>query len=412
MALTVVSCDKGDDTPAPEKQQGSFIIVATSGEASYLLQTGDLTKGEMTIENSGLETDNGTEWEFNSSKYLYRLQYNQGNPGIVSSYILNASEELEERGIANEIRSRFTTHGSYGKYIVMAAAVATDTKDGSNNPAQGVTFSYIHAEAHMMETKTIVTENFLGNGEYVTFSGVADINGKIFTAVCPVGLSAYGAAKTGASSYSGTHYTDSVWIAVFDDISFTNPRIIRDDRLSYATTRFRSQYYTNLAVDDRQNLYVFSSAYENDKTTKPSGVLRINAGTETFDPNFFVDIEAASGGHHVCKPYYITGDYFLLQMYTNPNVIESNASAPIAYRLAIFNAASKSFTWVTGLPDVSAIGSLGKKAAVSNGVIYLPVVTTDGKQPAIYGINPATATASRGVVVTCTGIAATGILRN
>jgi hypothetical protein len=399
-----------------ENPQGSFIVVATSGEASYLLQSGDLTTGELTIVNSGLETDNGTEWIFNSNKYLYRLVYNQGNAGLTSSYVLNAGGQIEKRGIENEIRSRFTTHGSYGRYVVTAAAVATDTKDAAGNPAQGVTFTCIDASAQTLATQTLVTENLLGNGEYVTFSGIAEANGKLYTAVCPLGVSAYGAANGAGSASTVTAYPDSVWIAVFDNTNFASPssshrvpRIIRDDRLSYATTRFRSQYYDNLAVDDRQNLYVFSCAYER-TTTKKSGMLRINSGTETFDPSFFFDIEAASGGRKLCRPFYIAGDYFLLQLYTAPGAPVSSSSAPVAQKLAIFDAAGKTFRWVTGLPDVENIGSFSKKTAVDNGKIHIAVVTADGNQPAIYAIDPATATATKGMAVTCTGIAALGRL--
>jgi hypothetical protein len=412
-ALTLfaaASCDSNDDnTPVAEEPKGSNIIVATSDEASYLLQTDDLTQGELTIVNSGLETDNGTEWEFNSNRYLYRLQYNQGNAGTSSSYILNADGKIEERSIAVEIRSRFTTHGSFGKYVVTAAAVATDTKDDAGNAAQGVTFTYIDAEQQTLATKTVVTENFLGNGEYVTFSGIAEVGGKLFTAVCPIGVSEYGAGKGYGSgvAYSGTAFPDSVWIAIFDDTSFTNPRIVRDSRLGYATTRFRSQYYTNLAVDDADNLYVFSSAYE-DGTTRPSGVLRIRSGAETFDPSFFFNIEEAAGGRHLYKVFYIAKDYFLLQLYTvagKPSAVGSDARV-----MAVFNAADLSLRYVTGLPEVDNIGSFGKKTVTENGVIFIPVVTTDGSQPAIYSIDHETATASRGVVVTSASIAATGKL--
>ncbi|MDR1814580.1 MAG: DUF4374 domain-containing protein [Tannerella sp.] len=428
--IAVTSCDMDDnnDAPAADEPVGAYIIVATSDEASYILQSADLTKGELTIVNSGLETDNGTEWEFNSDRYLYRLQYNQGNAGTSSSYILNADGQIEERSIAVEIRSRFTTHGSFGKYVVTAAAVATDTKDEAGNAAQGVTFTYIDAEQQTLATKTIVTENFLGNGEYVTFSGVAEVGGKLFTAICPLGVSDYGAARgfgggsgsdSGSGSgdgsasgsgaaYSGTAFPDSVWIAVFDNTSFSNPRIIRDSRLGYATTRFRSQYYTNLAVDDADNLYVFSSAYEAE-TTRPSGVLRIKSGAETFDPSFFFDIEQAAEGRHLYKVFYIAKDYFLLQLYTvagKPSAVGSDARV-----LAIFNAADLSLRYVTGLPAVENIGSFGKKTIVENDVIFIPVVTTDGSQPAIYVIDPATAVASRGTVVTCTGIGAVGKLR-
>jgi hypothetical protein len=300
---------------------------------------------------------------------------------------------------------------------VTAAAVATDTKDAAGNPAQGVTFTCIDAAAQTLATQTLVTENLLGNGEYVTFSGIAEADGKLFTAVCPLGVSAYGAANGAGGASTVTAYPDSVWIAVFDNTNFASPssshrapRIIRDDRLRYATTRFRSQYYDNLAVDDRQNLYVFSCAYES-TTGKPSGVLRINSGTETFDPSFFFDIEAASGGHKLCRPFYIAGDCFLLQMYTAPGAPVSTSSAPAAAKLAIFDAAGKTFRWVTGLPDVDNIGSFSKKTAVDNGKIHIALATVDGAQPAVYAIDPATARATKGTAVTCTGIAALGKLK-
>ncbi|MDR1403275.1 MAG: DUF4374 domain-containing protein [Tannerellaceae bacterium] len=407
-----MSCDKKDnpveDPVEDPLEKPEFVIVATSDEASYLLQTDDLTQGELTIVNSGLETDNGTEWEFNSSKYLYRLQYNQGNAGTSSSYVLNSNGQLEERSIAVEIRSRFTTHGSYGKYVVTAAAAATDTKDDAGNAAQGVTFTYIDAEAQTLATKTVVTENFLDNGEYVTFSGIAEANGKLYTAVCPLGVSTYGAANGAGEVRSGTGFPDNVWIAVFDNTDFTNPRIISDSRLSYATSRFRSQYYTNLAVDDRDNVYVFSSAYDAN-TTKPSGVLRIKAGADAFDPDFFFNIEQAAGGRHLYKVFYISGDYFLLQMYSDA-VQPSAAESGNEKKLAIFDAANLSFRWVTGIPAEENIGSFSKKVAAYDGKAYIAVVPTDGSQPAIYYIDAATATAAKGTVVTCTGIVAAGKL--
>jgi hypothetical protein len=409
ICLFAASCDENNDNPEPEPVvKPEFVIVATSDEASYLLQTGDLTQGALTIVNSGLETDNGTEWEFNGNKYLYRLQYNQGNAGTSSSYVLNADGQIEERSIAVEIRSRFTTHGSFGKYVVTAAAGATDTKDAADNPAQGVTFTYIDAEAQTLATKTVVAEDFLGNGEYVTFSGIAEANGKLYTAVCPLGVSAYGAANGAGEVRSGAAYPDNVWIAVYDNTNFTNPRIISDNRLSYATSRFRSQYYTNLAVDDRDNVYVFSSAYDAN-TSKPSGVLRIKAGTDAFDPDFFFNIEQAAGGRHLYKVFYVAGDYFLLQMYSDA-VKPSAATSGNEKKLAIFDAANLSFHWVTGLPAEENIGSFGKKIALYDGKAYIAVVTTDGSQPAIYGIDPAAATAVKGTTVTCSSIVATGKL--
>ena len=406
IVFSAVSCDKGDDTPDKEvEEKGTYVIAANSTEASYLLQTDDLESGELTIVNSGLETETGTAWLYYNNKYLYRLVYNQGNAGTGSSYILNADGAIEERGQQFQITNRFTTYGFYGNYIITAAEGATDQKDDAGNPQRGVTFTIIGMDAETLTTKTVTTENYLGTGEYVTFSGIVDVNGKVFTGVCPIGVSAYGVAKGVAEATSTTTaYPDSVWVAIYSNTNFDNPKILRDDRLSYASSRYRSQYYSNIVTDDNDNIYVFSSAYDS-RSTKKSGVIRIKAGTEEFDKDYYFDIQTAAGGNHLFKVWHIKGDYFLLQMYTTETVEMDKTK-----KMAIFNATSKTFTWVTGLPSIDDIGSFGSTPYAEDDKIYIPVVTTDGNQPSIYAIDARTAVATKGVVVTCNNIGAVGKL--
>jgi hypothetical protein len=405
-AIFTASCDKSNNT-VEEEPKGSYIIAASSGEAAYLLQHDRLDGGELTIVNSGLETESATAWIFHGSKYLYRLVYNQGNAGTGSSYVLNAEGNIRERGTRFEIANRFTTYGPYGKYIVTAAAAATSMSDVPGNLKQGVVFTILDTEAETLATKVISTENFLGNGEYVTFSGIVDVNSKLFTAVCPIGVSAYGVAQGAADEVrTTTDYPDSVWVAIYNNTSFENPKILRDDRLSYASSRYRSQYYSNIVPDDRDNIYVFSSSYDS-RTTKKSAAIRIKAGTEEFDRDYYFDIETAAGGLHLFKVWHITGDYFLLQMYST----ETISALGEAKKLAVINVASKSLNWVTGLPAHDNIGSFGSTPCADNGIIYMPVVSVDdGNQPAVYAIDPSTAVATKGTVVTCTSIGAVGRL--
>ncbi|MDR0756812.1 MAG: DUF4374 domain-containing protein [Tannerella sp.] len=407
-ALFAVSCDKNSD-PAPlpeEEEKGSYIIAASSDEAAYLLQHDRLDGGELTIVNSGIETESGTAWIFMpDNQYLYRLVYNQGNAGTGSSYMLDEEGLLKERGVKFEITNRFTTYGPYGKYIVTAAAGATAMTDAAGNIQQGVTFTILDTEAQTLSTKTVSTENYLGTGEYVTFSGIVDVNGKVYTGVCPIGVSAYGVAQGVAdATRTTTDYVDSVWVAIYSNTQFENPKILRDDRLSYASSRYRSQFYSNIVADDRDNIYVFSSSYDS-RTTKKSGVLRIKAGTEEFDRDYYFDIQTAAGGIHLFKVWHITGDYFLLQTY-NTETINMNETQ----RLAVINVASKTLAWVTGLPAIENIGSFGSTPCADGGKFYIPVVATDGDQPAVYAIDPATAVATKGTVVTCTSIGAVGKL--
>jgi hypothetical protein len=405
-AFSIASCDKNNNT-VEEKPEGTYIIAASSEEAAYLLQHDRLDGGELTIVNSGLETESATAWIFHGSKYLYRLVYNQGNAGTGSSYVLNEEGVIRERGTRFEIVNRFTTYGPYGKYIVTAAAAATSMQDDAGNLQQGVVFTILDTEAETLSTKVISSENFLGNGEYVTFSGIVDVNDKLFTAVCPIGVSAYGVAQgAAAETRTTTDYPDSVWVAIYSDTRFENPKILRDNRLSYASSRYRSQYYSNIVPDDRGNVYVFSSSYDS-RTTKKSGAIRIKAGTEEFDRDYYFDIETAAGGIHLFKVWHITGDYFLLQMYSDETVSVTGDTK----KLAVINVASKSLNWVTGLPAIDHIGSFGSTPCADNGLIYMPVVSVDdGNQPAVYVIDPATAVATRGTVVTCNSIGAVGKL--
>ena len=47
------------------------------------------------------------------------------------------------------------------------------------------------------KSKAYQSENFLGNGEFVTLAGIQEHNNKIYSAAVPMGLSQYGAAVDG-----------------------------------------------------------------------------------------------------------------------------------------------------------------------------------------------------------------------
>jgi hypothetical protein len=125
-----------------------------------------------------------------------------------------------------------------------------------------------------------------------------------------------------------------------------------------------------MAKDAGDNVYAFSSGYYSQKN--PSGVIRIQKGASKFDPNYYVNLAAASGGSPVFKVCPIADDYFLLQMYTTSTLTGNDAR-----RLAILKASTKSFTWVTGLPALDVITSFGSNVLADNGKVIVPVVTTN-----------------------------------
>lgn len=436
------ACEDNHGPDSGTSGAGSYIISAAVDEVNSVLQAETLESGSLTTVNNGVETDSGTAWLFYGNSYLYCLQYNQGNAGVTTSFIMNADGAVEQRSRTYSIQ-RFTTYGAVGSNIVTVSAGDTDVKDASGNAAQGLVFNYLSVADQTNRTASIGCENYLGNGEYVTFAGLLELDGKIYTSVVPMGMSKYGVAYDGGSrvtypdkvakesggqgsgAYEAgeiptTQFPDNAWVAIYDNDTFSDPVIISTDKIGFAAGRNRSQYYQTIWAADNGDVYVFSPGYGRNhstpysvKGTLESGVVRIKSGATEFDPDYYYNIEDRSNGYAMFRCWHITRDYFLLQMYTG-GTSEQDAIGGIGggtNALAIFQGSTGEFRYVTeGLPAQDNITSIGSTPYCENGAIFVSLVTNDGSDPAVYKIDPVTATATKGVSVFCDSISAIGKL--
>ena len=432
-----------------------YVIAATvSGATSdaNILTSAENLEGE--IQARGLVNDGATYWVFHSNKYLYALNYHQGESGTTFSYVRNQTTgELEQRAKEYFV-TRFTTYGLYDNLIM-----TTSSGDGNPDWADPVTgylpqtfmVSYLDVEKETftsntttsggneaaVDNKAYVCENFLGNGEYVTLAGLEQVGRKIYTAAVPMGLSQYGCqqftddARTqykyvrpgyedliktesggqGSGSYDKdelqwTQWPDECWVAIFTDNTLTEKKLLKTDKISYACGRMKSQYYQMVwATDDGRYVYVISPSYAKtmadtrQQTVLPAGIVRIDTQTEQFD-DYYCNLEQLSP-NGLLRSWYIGGDNFLFLMYDAP----ITSSEKTANQLAVFNASAKTLTKVTGLPS-DAIG-FGNAPYFENGVAYVSVNTESG-YPAIYRIEPTSATAMKALTVngatTLTGV--------
>lgn len=451
MAAALTACS--DDNGAPEVPvtgTDSGFVLATSvkdGEqtANVLLTSQSLEEGSVSVRNNGLVNDGATEWVFYKDRYLYALTYNQGNAGTTRSYVLGEDGQVHPRSAEYKV-SRFTSFGQYGKYILSASTGdgLAEYADANGNLPQMLLLTYLDVEAETAKASdsrgnkdALMAENFLGNGEYVTLSGFEEANGKLYSGIVGMGLSPYGSAidggkyiregyedlvktesgGTGGGSYqkgelSGTQYPDECWVAIFDDETLGGRKLIKTDKISYPCGRFRSQYYQCVWAADNGDVYVFSPSYaktltdRRQRTELNAGVVRIKAGTTEFDPNYYYDLEAQSGGVSFLRCWHAGGNYFLLRMYDRSF---TQSGTPVANRLAVFNGDNGKLTFVSGLPEADQISDFGKMPYVADGHIYMPVATSDG-YPAIYKINPATATATKGLTMEVNAVTAVGRL--
>lgn len=441
------SCSDNDEPgngKEPDDSNGKFVFATTvqgSNATSYVLLTGEtLDGGTLSTVNNGLLNDGATQWVFYRN-YLYALTYNQGNAGTTRSYILGNNGKMEARSTEYRI-SRFSSYGAYDDDII---TMSTGEGPASFADAHGykpmtLLVTYLDVLNETSRTNDTSTglysmENFLGNGEYVTLAGAEQSGSRLYCGAVPMGLSQYGAAYengkwirpgfehlvhtesggSGSGAYKagelvGTQYPDECWVAIYDNENMLNPVLAKTDKISTPCGRFRSQYYQTVWAADNGDIYVFSSSYTKtmtdpaQKTTLPAGVCRIPAGSTEFD-DYYCNIEAQTpgGNRSFMRCWPAGGNCFLMVMY-DKSLTEKN---PAATELAIFDAAAKKLTYVTGMP--SNIKSIGKTVYSQDGKVYIPV-NVENEQPAIYAINTTTAQAAKGVTIEATDITGFGFL--
>ena len=448
--MGVVACQK-EETPhnkpnTPEAVERPYVIASQgtfSNTTTNALLTAESLDGGTIGMADGLVNDGATYWVFWGDKYLYGLTYNQGNAGTTRSFVMNADYTLSARPAEYAVR-RFTTVGVYDKYVMTTSTGdgPTEWADENGYLPKSILVSLLDVENETYTTnntleKHYLAENFLGNGEFVTLAGLEEVDGKLYSAAVPMGLSQYGvkvdggkwiregyadlvkseAGGSGSGAYKEgelqwTQYPDECWVAIFEDETLASKKLIHTDKISYACGRNKSQYYQMIWETESGDVYVFSPSYaktmadERQQTTLPAGVVRIKAGTEEFDTNYYVNIEELSDGRAFLRSWYIGGSKFLMLMYDSPL---TPAKSMNANQLAVFDAETATLTSVEGLPSADVISGFGNAPYAEDGKAYIAVTTTDS-YPAIYVIDGATAQATKGLTVEATQIGAVGRL--
>lgn len=450
--MALASCSEDEPNNGgngDEAAKGNYVIAATvtssSTDTYVLLTVPSLDEGEVTTQGNGLVNEGATYWVFYGNRYLYALNYHQGEAGTTQSFQMDAVGALEKRSQEYYV-NRFTTYGLYDRYIMTTSTGdgPSELKDENGYVPQSFLASYLDVENQTYTSNSVtvstpfLSENFLGNGEYVTLAGLEQVGSKLYAAAVPMGLSQYGCMQknedgsykwvrsgyedliktesggSGSGSYDKdelqwTQYPDECWMAIFTDQTLTEYKLIKTDKISYACGRNKSQYYQMDWLADDGYVYVFSPSYAKtmkdvrQQTTLPAGVVRINTTTETFDDAYYYNLEEKADGASFLRSWYIGGDYFLLLMYDKA----ITASDKVANRLAVFNVTNGNLSYVSGLPD--DVSGFGNTPYMENGSAYIAVTTASG-YPAIYRIEPSTATATKGLVVKATSLNGVGRL--
>ncbi|MDR2681404.1 MAG: DUF4374 domain-containing protein [Tannerella sp.] len=389
VASLFASCDKKNDAPEPETEGNfQYVIVATpegstSEGADYLLQTGSLTEGSITTVGAGLEQDGYRYFVFHKNK-AFSLLYGQGNPGAVTTYALDENGVLKY--FSNLQTETVQVFGTYGDELILMKC-----------PRQGDANAGIYrvdaVNPQILSTSYVDVVQLAGNGERAHFSGVFQVDNKIYAP--------YFCVKGVAGQVFHSDYTDSTWVAVFSYPDMNLEKVIKDDRTSYIGYYFAQRGLTQVEDGD---VYAFSTATTGDAasgvvaSTKPSAAVRIKKGTSEFDRNYFFNIQEKSGGYHLDRAFYLSGTKFLLTMYPDKTVAPIYGSNTLKF--AIVDVVAQSFTWVTGMPEPEQLVHVSRLPYVEeDGTSVAFGITVADEYPHVYTIDVATAKATKGLEV-------------
>jgi len=196
-------------------------------------------------------------------------------------------------------------------------------------------------------------------------------------------------------SNAGYVNTDTALVAVYSYPSMQFEKVIKDARTSniglYAD-------YNGLVQADNGDFYSVSTAsiacgFSN-KSTKPSGILRIRKGETEFDPDYFFNVEQATGGGKLSKLAYVGNGLAVARVVTS----DATAWAGITIRqmlnkLYVLDLNNKTVKEVAGVPLHG--GQYSTSALVENGKVYITIFTLDDGAY-VYEIDAATATGKKG----------------
>lgn len=389
--LAAVACSDDPVTPDPNpedpddenpEEKGQYLVAAVFDNATYFLTTDDLEDSDAVISasgNVGLEYNNTfSHYVNNGTIGLLGPKYGQGGTHVGAGFTIGDDGRAVQEGTDFEIPSGFTTAGSFGPYVITARSGQT-----LEDESTGAVLNFIDMENNnRLVSRSLSSEAFSGmGGRDINLVGITDAgDGEFFT-----GLHVVGASQ------------DSVYVAKLDQ-NLNIKKIYRDDRISISGGSYRSARYAQIGTAANGDVYVFSGSAGSlsGESTRSAGALLIKKGEDHFDPSYYFDIQSAADGYRFRRVYHMAEDYFLLEFY---NETDAFAAMDEATLYGIVRMTTKELKWISGFPDKSEIPDRGTGWPFSHDEkMYIGVESATG-QPAVYSIDPVTATAKKGISV-------------
>ncbi len=274
--ITLAACDSGLDPDSEPEAPGAFFV------ATYLPTDGALTGSsffQATALDEGATLSNANAYETTPFAYTFVrgdaaivTQHNFGEQVI--RYVRGDDESLRETG-------RFSAPAGSGPYNVVWAS---DTK----------AYLSLHFAGKLLvfnpQTMTVTGEIDLTALDIARNPDNPDDTNPDPTVMAVHAGKLYVALWQVTTSFLTADGTD---LAVFDVATDDFERVISDPRMS---TPGRIGYNESMFVDDAGDLYVHGIASFGFVPGQRTGFLRVRAGQDRFDPDYFFDLTGLTTG--------------------------------------------------------------------------------------------------------------------
>lgn len=388
IVATLSSCED-DSTGSDEVLQKSKYVVSLRTQASdeetadYFLTSDDLMSGEISAVGQGVELI-GWNYIFSSSGMHFALGYELneciGYKDVDGTLVEQGKLAFERMDVVSPIdNEKFLAIGAPwggGSYDCQLQYVDINNISISKNVKHPIYKSFVFDEEK--------NENVQLNA-WPTFGYVE--GDKLFVPFYPLDGVTW-----------ETKLTDTASVSIFSYPEIEYIKTIKDTRTSPIG------YYASqpcVVEDESGNHYTFSSssyAAGFTQATKPSGILKINAGTDEFDVDYFFNVEEF--GYKVLTAAYAGNDKVVAKVIkvaldTPKSVWAAFRATTPLLNVAVLDLKAKTVTIVDDVPLHG--GQYETPMLVEDGMVYLSA--NDGIEAYVYRVDASTNSATKGAKI-------------
>ncbi len=307
LTLAIASCKKNDGPKTPENpNKVNYAMTVTGGtfpsQTTYLFGTNAMPSGTVGTANAAELAGSGLMYKYGGNVYVSTF----GAPATLRKY------EFDDEGKPKVLNS-ISVPGlnTFGGILFISNTEAYASSNGVGGIPRIIKFN---PETMAITGNIDISALAKPGASDVFYQGMMERDGNLFMGI----------------NYLNASFDplgDSVYVAVINRASGTVTKLLADGRSNVMWNGgTENSFSPNAMVKDAAgNIYVMGFAANG----KPSGVLRINAGTTVFDSSYFFDLSAETGGPCLGLWYFGDNNVFTVR-YSDPAAYPFDFGAPKA----------------------------------------------------------------------------------